>query len=204
MVRCHNCGLLAIWNSVDLVLLEAPEHFRREGELVNHHNSMNTCAPKCFIRKADLENEVLTDHELKHLFNLSDGIKRVIQQERSCDGFTPWLQGFHPKEHTEMLLNQETLERQRRSANRSLMVATLAAVGTVIGVVVGAFINNNSAHLGAEATIKAAQMQIEAQMERSRQAQPINVTIQMPEIKQPIAAQPIPPKITHGQKPPQP
>jgi hypothetical protein len=195
---------MAIWNSVDLVLLEAPEHFRKEGELANHHNSINTCAPKCLIRKADLEREVVEDPELPHLFNLRDGIKRVIQQERSRDGFTPWHQGFHPKEHKEMLLNQEALERERRHANRSLMVATLAVVGTVVGTLAGAFINNNSAHIGADATIKAAQMQIEAQKEMSRQPQPINVTVQIPEIKQPTAEKPIPPKTTHGQKPPPP
>lgn len=193
-----------MWDSINLSLFEAPEHYRREGELLNHQNSMSTCAPKCFIRKADLEKDVLTDGELRHLFNLKNGIKHVIQQERSCDGYTPWLQGFHPKEHKEMLMNKEMLEAQRRHANISLMVATLAAVATVIGTVVGAYINSTAAHLGAEATITAAKMQIESQKEIGRQAQPINVTVQMPEIKQPIADRTVPPKTTHDPKSPLP
>lgn len=204
MVRCHNCGFLSIWNSVDLVLLEAPEHFRKEGELANHHSSMNTCAPKCFLRKADLEREVVADPELEHLFNLRDGIKRVIQQERSCDGFTIWLQGFHPKEHREMLLNQQMIAAQMRHANYGLAVACITAFLTGISVIVGAYITNNSAHLDAEATIRAAQMQIEAQREISKQPQPINITVQIPDTKQPKEEHSTPPKTTHDPKPPQP
>jgi hypothetical protein len=195
---------MAIWNSMDLRLLEAPEEFRREGQLQNHHNSMNTCAPTCFIRKADLANEVMTDPELTPIISLQNGIRQVIQRERTCNGFTPWMQGFHPKEHREMLLNKEMIDAQMRHANYGLAVACVTAFLTAVSVIVGAYITNNSAHLDAEATIKAAQMQIEAQRELGRQAQPIIVTVQIPEIKQPTAEQPIPPKTTHGLKPPQP
>ena len=204
MVRCHNCGFLAIWNSVDLELLEAPEHFRREGSLANHNKTLLTCAPKCFIRKADLERELVTDTHLRHIYNLGEGIKRVIQQERSCDGFTTWHQGFHPKEHKEMLISEQMIKAQMRNANHSLYAAIATAIFTGISVVVGAYITNSSYHVGAEATIKAAQLQIEAQREISKQPQPINVTVQIPEIKQPKAEQSIPPKTTHGPRPQQP
>jgi len=96
---------------------------------------------------------------------------------------TPWIQGLNPKEHWEMLMHREMLETQRRHANRSLWTAIAAVAFAVIGVVVGAYITNSSAHLGAEATITAAKMQIEAQREISKQTQPINVTVNIPDLK---------------------
>ena len=103
-----------------------------------------------------------------------------------------------------MQLNQEAVDRERRHANRSLMVATFAAISTAVGALMGAYINSNSAKLGAEATITAAKLQIEAQKEISKQAQPINVTVQMSEAKQSTSKQSLPLATKRAPIPPQP
>jgi hypothetical protein len=36
----------------------------------------------------------------------------VLQKERNCGSFTPWIQGFTPKEHKEMLDAKEMREWQ--------------------------------------------------------------------------------------------
>lgn len=50
----------------------------------------------------------------------SNAFKRVVQQERDCESFTPWQQGFTPKEHREMLDQQVLREWQakREDADR--------------------------------------------------------------------------------------
>lgn len=181
--RCHNCGFLAVWRTKDQELEEAPEFYRKNGEL-EVLGADRTTAPKCFIRKADLQKEVLSDPD--SILTYGEAVKKCIQKDRACEAFTLWRQGFTPKEHRQMLLTEEMLREQRRHANHSLGAAIATAAFTGLSVIVGAVIAHYSAQTGANATIEAAKMQIEAQRELAKQEkppQPINITVQMPEAK---------------------
>jgi hypothetical protein len=46
--------------------------------------------------------------------NIPQGVMLVTGTDKSCDGFTPWIQGFTPKEHREMLDREEDRKRQER------------------------------------------------------------------------------------------
>ncbi|MGC3975611.1 MAG: hypothetical protein QM771_14695 [Nitrospira sp.] len=71
---------------------------------------------------------------------------------------------------------------QNRRHNFNLYIAIFAVAVSVAGVAIGAYYNMESAKIQAEAQIRAAQMQIDAQKELSHQpAPPINVTVQIPQ-----------------------
>lgn len=202
MAKCSRCGLLALWDIRNNEFLEATEYFRANGHLENLPQNEHAYQAKCFVRKANLVLEVAIDPE--HIFGYAKIELNAITKDRICNAETPWIQGFHPKEHKEMLVNEQILERQRRHANHSLWIAIVAAIVTAISGLVGAYIARNSAHVGAEATLNAARMQIEAQKEVAKQAQQINITVQNPDTKQPTSKQSTPPRTTHGLKHPQP
>ena len=71
----------------------------------------NTYLPKilCFVRSPaqDYSKEM---GELKMTY--TQNFLHVIQQDRTCDQFTPWKQGFTPKEHAEMLQESDRLKWQ--------------------------------------------------------------------------------------------
>lgn len=181
MAKCKDCGFLAVWDLKQNHFVETSEHCRRDGYPEGSVQNVGAYQVKCFVQKANLAREVSEDPE--HIYGYARTVQNVVKKDRICNGETPWIQGFHPKEHQEMLLNDERLKRQQRHATISLMVATFAAILTVVGTLIGAYINSNSAQLGAEATITAAKLQIEAQKEIGRQVQPINVTVQIPDTK---------------------
>jgi hypothetical protein len=67
--------------------------------------------------------------------------KSAICEERSCEGFTNWQQGFTPKEHREMLDRlrlQEWQDKQRREDKRWRIIE-LVILGVMTTVVAGGF-----------------------------------------------------------------
>lgn len=180
MVKCSECGYLATWLRKKYTFREASKYFRETGKPEDIPADYAEYLPQCFVRQFDLANEVAADPLLATGSSYSNIVSSVITKERPCLGITPWSQGFHPKEHQEMLFNKQIVETQRKHANRSLIIACLSTFLAVAGTVYVAYITNESALVGAEATIKASQMQIEAQKEMSKQVQPINVTVNVP------------------------
>jgi hypothetical protein len=188
MAQCSKCGFLAVWMLKEYKFREASKYFRDNGKPENVTEVYSEYQPQCFVQKFDLAKEAKDGQEYRTV------VKGVIKKDRTCNVTTPWIQGFSPKEHKEMLLTESMLETQRRHADRSLWVAIVAASVTAISVLVGAYFTNNSAHLGAQATIQAAKMQIEVQREISKQTQPINVTVNIPDLKA-LSSKPV--KIGH-------
>ena len=84
--------------------------------------------------------------------------KKVIHDLRECKKFTPWHQGFTPKEHQEMLDRQWMLKHQAKvdrrdrkwredQAKKSNRGARLSLSVAIIGIIVAALINLYTAHL---------------------------------------------------------
>jgi len=154
--------------------------------------------PKCFMQRAPLNAEV--EASLLSVQNRKVAVLSVISIDRPCESDIPWIQGYSPKEHREMLALADQEARHRHS----LFISRVAVAASIAGVIIGAAITwsgarmqveatmeaarmsataqRDAAKLDAEAQIRAAQMQIDAQKELSRQpAPPINVTVQIPQ-----------------------
>ena len=113
-VKCAECGFLAIRNQHTRELHEVEASMRKEwatpktiiGSLKNVH--IYEGLPLCFRRSPDFPDESIGNT------TASEQIIEVINGDHPCDHYTPWQQGFTPKEHQEMLNEQRMLEWQRR------------------------------------------------------------------------------------------
>lgn len=103
MPKCKDCGFLAVWGVRDYGFSEASEAFRADGMRATHDPT--NYQAKCFVQKYDLLVEVESNPD--HIFNRAQAVKDAIRKERKCSEYTGWRQGFHPKEHREMLERAE-------------------------------------------------------------------------------------------------
>jgi hypothetical protein len=118
VVRCADCGFLACRDVHTRQLEETEQEIRDEGGSVIAWNTGKTVAkfepPICFMRSTDYK---VIPFQL-HVDN--NVVKAEIQRERSCEHFTPWIQGFTPKEHREMIDREawRTWREDREEADR--------------------------------------------------------------------------------------
>lgn len=108
MVKCSECGFLAVRNTKTRTLVEAEFDYRQTGEqpkapLEYVSRKFYSDYPSCFVLAVQLKCEI---GESCH----SSKICQAIKLDRDCEKFTPWLQGFSPKEHKEMLHEKQLLE----------------------------------------------------------------------------------------------
>lgn len=125
-VRCADCGFLALREVQTGAILEAVYRLRtewiNERELalgrVRHERT-----PCCYRQALDFKAEVKAAMagqlpEVKQ----EKVVLPIIQAERECDKFTPWLEDHTPKEHYEMLVNdrlqRELEDRRERERDR--------------------------------------------------------------------------------------
>ena len=114
MVRCENCGFLALRDYETHELVEADVKCRESTIFAR-----NMGVPLCFVREHEIGKEVLDMRDAQQI-DAQEAAPKVMRMERQCSAFTPWYQGFTPKEHREMLLDLERkkLELQERQAER--------------------------------------------------------------------------------------
>ena len=194
MVRCKDCGLLTLRNRVSRELIEADQLYRRNPRGVEIAHIRHDGVPLCFARVFDLAEEfneadqnrarraneiaqaeeearlrqglrprigIVTESEADRK---SEAARTVTARERDCVVFTPWRQGFAPKEHLEMLDREERRrwqeeqraadlrwrEQQRREDKwwRVIELIVLAGIATLIAggfTLLGAFIQRGTA-----------------------------------------------------------
>lgn len=143
MVKCADCGFLASRLRQTRDLVETEIRLRESWNQFIAMGSSNLYAlrPVCFVRAADFEVEMGGPP----IPPAPDAINR----ERDCDKFTPWMQGFSPKEHKEMLSDAEMKKWQAAESERQRafeakqtkillfggLIASLAT--TILGFVLG-------------------------------------------------------------------
>jgi hypothetical protein len=158
VVKCSECGLLALKRFGGFELVEANSEFREDGSNFPI-GAINERFPVCFVRRFDLESEC-SENEQKS-FPKRDypySVKEVIQRERPCELFTPWRIGFSPKEHREFLDYQmekewreqrlqedrewrnEQAKLERRSRTIQIVILALTFVASIIIPIIAAFI----------------------------------------------------------------
>ncbi len=94
-------------------------------------------SPICFATAWDLRDEVTEANP--------DELLRVFQRNRDCSSFTPWQQGFTPKEHREMMDRERARQwqaereradrdwrRQQRRDDVRWRIFELLAVGVIV------------------------------------------------------------------------
>ena len=157
MVKCSECGFLALRNIETGDLDEAEEEFRTHGwrrEYSRSHPAQITgtsfhreeeltryvheVLPICFARRCDFwavcteAAQAATSESTR-----SENIRLVINTERKCRSFVKWQQGFIPKEHREMI----DWERERRLRIFELIVFVfITLIAGIGGAIVGALI----------------------------------------------------------------
>lgn len=161
MVRCADCGFLAMRNAETRVLCETEGGFRKTG----NHPRMLTArfnvyeeVPICFKDARDFK-------EIGVVWGATDAEQRVaaLNLEHDCKQWEDWRQGLSPKEHQEMLDRQKLIEwqadredkdrqwrdDQRKSDHRwrALELLIIGVIGVLMAgafTILGAFIERGS------------------------------------------------------------
>jgi len=147
MVRCSECGFLAARNIDTRNLDEVEEEFRRNGnppteiiagKEIGYYRHKRY--PICFVQK----------HNLLDSFKRISGEEStrfltVIGEERQCELFIDWHQGYTPKEHQEMIDRErrDKFEADIRNSNKRWHIAEIILIIFLTGLftLLGAFIS---------------------------------------------------------------
>lgn len=139
MVKCSECGFLALRTQTDWVSGEAPDYFRETGQPPGTISFL-----LCFARKIKIQQE--TDKLPKDSGGRGNRVLQIISAERECDSFAEWQQGFSPKEHREMLDRERLLKWQteeNRSNRRYRLIELALVFVTIVAVLLAAFIERS-------------------------------------------------------------
>jgi hypothetical protein len=132
LVKCADCGFLTLRNDYTGQLDEVGDGYRRTGEpqelrkpqdpsdrsnvyplSYTFYYKAHTNLPICFAREWNLFGDLVQSGNNAGDASLEPGLAlEVITKDRLCSAFTPWQQGFTPKEHREMLDRQALLRWQ--------------------------------------------------------------------------------------------
>jgi hypothetical protein len=152
MVKCADCGYLAVRNVESRELEEAEQKFREKGLLpmaggeIGRPHERHERMPLCFMGNVSLYEECR-----KRTSNVDPEPVFVIlmmDDERVCSDFTKWKLGFTPKEHQVMIDRQRLQEWQikQEASNRRWHWVELAilVIGAGLFTLLGAFIARGS------------------------------------------------------------
>lgn len=140
MAKCSECGFLAARNVETRSLDETERAFRERGTppVVGYYaggggaRHVHERLPLCFVGSYDL----------RALFRQFAGkddpdyasVAIIIEEERGCKEFTKWQQGFTPKEHREMILDEKhTREERRWRIINIILIVVLSGLFTLLG-----------------------------------------------------------------------
>jgi hypothetical protein len=113
MVKCANCGFLAMRERRTRLLAEVELDARTSGRALSvtvADAKLGEDFPICFVMAHPLLEETCAFDPRNPL--------SVIQKDRKCESFCQWQQGYTPKEHREMLSIKEEREWRERQANK--------------------------------------------------------------------------------------
>ena len=142
-VQCKGCGYLAViepeaGDSKEVLLYRR----RSDYHMTAYHHI------RCHLEKADLGKELVDqvfgdkwvreiNRYLNVLFLKKEMWQSVINKQRQCDGFTPYMQGLSPDKHRLEARRQVEKRKDRRRTFKdgvflSILTAVLITVGAVL------------------------------------------------------------------------
>lgn len=111
MVRCADCGYLAVRKLATREICEAELRLRKSWDMPAHGNySLYDAFPLCFVLAPELEKGLIAGGK--------ENVLRMIQREHNCEAFTPWMNGHTPKEHQEMIRELEHRKWQEKQEEK--------------------------------------------------------------------------------------
>jgi hypothetical protein len=138
MVKCAECGYLAVRNKETRQLEEVEEWHREKGDIPKKPGTTDPIYNPaiCFVR-----GDYVVQEE-------KEKVLAEICKERACKLFVQWQKGFTPKEHREMKDREKMLEWQsaREDTDRhwkdkqDKKLVYIAGGFTILGAVIGALI----------------------------------------------------------------
>ncbi len=148
MVKCSECGFLAVRAAISRNLVEAERECRKTGNFNIYSRSSQgaqilpyyALPPLCFAQGIDMREEINkaagTDNPDYSRDPIS--IHLVLDEERECSEFVVWKQGSTPKEHREMLDRQWMIDREDRRDKqaRNMRWAEFAVAIIALGLIV--------------------------------------------------------------------
>ncbi len=141
LVKCQDCGFLAIRDPESVELVPPTVHYRSEGfgAATDYSWPGLHAVPNCFVREHPIHNEpMIVDGQTRVQFvgegpgdfhigdeneDTEKAILSIIAKTRICKAFYPWVDGFSPKEHYE---TRET-EIRRKSDRKWRLVELVVA-----------------------------------------------------------------------------
>lgn len=138
-VKCSECGFLYTYDARQDYPVEAEEKFRETGE-----QWASDRVPRCFVRAHDLHSEI-EKAQARH----PEKTLEVITEERECDQFYPWRNGFTAKEHAHMLERDSDRKWQKETLAETRRFTLLSAAIGFVGAIVAAIITIMATALGA-------------------------------------------------------
>ncbi len=156
MVKCADCGFLAIRAQADGAMRGANTHYRTEG-YQGYQTDQVLPVPHCFVRAHSIHLEPLVAggevraveaESVLKLYNeaeedvTDEAVLGIIKRERECSSFTPWLgEGWTPKEHQEIQERRWLLEWQQgqRAEDRRWRIIEILVIGLLATLMAGGF-----------------------------------------------------------------
>lgn len=125
-VRCADCGFLSWIQPETRELVGCDQYFRNTGGMANTVVARSyDSGPICFARAVNLKEEAdrveVPDRDgpgTSRVVNLA-----VLNLRRNCPKFVVWHQGFTPKEHAEMVREEEQSRRDHEWRKEDLAIA---------------------------------------------------------------------------------
>ena len=108
MVKCAECGLLAVRNLDSQELCSPGETQRKNGQPPAGAGAKANLdiTPICAVRAHDLPEEVQGSGPAHSV--------EVMGKDRECDRFMDWSPAYSPREHLEKRREEEQAERDRK------------------------------------------------------------------------------------------
>lgn len=106
-VKCADCGLVSLRHTGTFEFLEVDRDWRRSAD---RHGPLGTAAetyPKCFVHEQDIRTECVDERRRRGDGPEAGIVLEIISRDRECARYFEWRQGFSPKEHVEMIYEEQ-------------------------------------------------------------------------------------------------
>lgn len=148
MVKCADCGLLTARSRDKRELVEVGTRYRQEGFTQKYMDAMqdglipiHDAIPECFVLEHVLVHELPSEFfdyiTPEHDLTAMKQVRSVLNNERSCNRFIEWQQGFTPKEHIQDSKARDFEKWKQSLASRTAIwtVVAGAGIGAVVAIV---------------------------------------------------------------------
>jgi hypothetical protein len=140
-VQCSKCGLLGLRNPKSRTIEEVDEGLRVAWQLPLTIGADREDVPICTAGVISISSQV------GHQAGVVDAnrVTGVLKTKRNCKNYMEWMQGYNPREHKDLRLQQEARDQADRMAKTDrlwqLVLVLAAGILSLLGVALGSWIS---------------------------------------------------------------